>query len=174
MQGEWCYTEIAMFLESFLASITFSMEAIWPQEWVNERARSTIPPSLAAQGNNDMKGNLRKILNITNSKIVYNYSKVEKILKGSLDLIPSPSVKIQIMAGKVCLRCKGKILLGIVNKLLKTKSLLTTPSNVLPIHLKQTFPPIIWILLKVKVMGLNPGYPLKKFCLNSNTFKTMT
>ena len=36
--------------------------------------------------------------------------KVEKILKGSLDLIPSPSpsIKIQIMGGKVCLRCKGK------------------------------------------------------------------
>ena len=52
--------------------------------------------------------------------------KVEKVLKGSLDLItsPSPSVKIQIMGGKVFLRCKGKLLLGIVNKLLKTKSLL--------------------------------------------------
>ena len=36
--------------------------------------------------------------------------KAENILKGSLDLIssPSPSVKIQIMDGKVCLRCKGK------------------------------------------------------------------
>ena len=58
-------------------------------------------------------------------------TKVEKILKGSLDLIPSPSpsVKIQIMGGKVCLRCKGKTLLGVVNKLLKTKSLLTSPSN---------------------------------------------
>ena len=63
-------------------------------------------------------------------------SKVEKILKGSLDLIPSPSMKIQIMGGKVCLRCKGKTLLGIVNKLLKTKSLLTSPSNVLPYYLK--------------------------------------
>ena len=62
--------------------------------------------------------------------------KVEKILKGSLDSIPSPSVKIQIMGGKVCLRCKGKTLLGIVNKLLKTKSLLTSPSNVLPYYLK--------------------------------------
>ena len=60
--------------------------------------------------------------------------KVEKILKGSLDSIPSPStsVKIQIMGGKVCLRCKGKTLLGVVNKLLKTKSLLTSPINVLP------------------------------------------
>ena len=40
--------------------------------------------------------------------------KVEKILKGSLDCIPSlsPSVKIQMMGGKVCLRCKSKTLLG--------------------------------------------------------------
>ena len=39
-------------------------------------------------------------------------SKVEKILKGSMDSIssPSPSVKIQSMGGKVCLRHKGKTL----------------------------------------------------------------
>ena len=45
------------------------------------------------------------------------YFKVENILKGSLDSIPSssPSVKIQIMGGKICLRCKGKTLLGVVN-----------------------------------------------------------
>ena len=73
------------------------------------------------------------------------FSKVEKILKGSLDLIssPSPSVKIQIMGGKVCLRFKGKILLSVVNKLFVFKSLLKRPNNVLPLHLKQTFPPII-------------------------------
>ena len=56
--------------------------------------------------------------------------KVEKILKGSLDSIPSPlpSVKIQIMGGKV----RGKkLLLGIVNKLLKTKRLF----NDLPYYL---------------------------------------
>ena len=49
--------------------------------------------------------------------------KVEKILKGNLNLVPSPSssVKIQIMGGKVCLTCKGKTLLGVFNKLLKTK-----------------------------------------------------
>jgi hypothetical protein len=48
--------------------------------------------------------------------------KVEKILKGSLvsNPSPSPSVKLQIMGGKVCLRFKGKTLLGVVNKLLKT------------------------------------------------------
>ena len=54
--------------------------------------------------------------------------KVEKIFKGSLASIPSPSVKIQIIGGKVCLRCKGKTLPGLINKLLKTKSLLTSPS----------------------------------------------
>ena len=55
--------------------------------------------------------------------------KKERILEGSLDLIPSlsHSVKIQIMGRKVCLRCKGK---GVVNKLLKTKSLLTSHSIV--------------------------------------------
>ena len=31
-------------------------------------------------------------------------SKVEKILKGSLDLIPSPSVKIQVIGGKIYLK----------------------------------------------------------------------
>ena len=69
--------------------------------------------------------------------------KVEKILKSSLYLIPSPSnsVKIQIVCGKICLRCKGKTP-SVVIKLLKTKSLLTSPSNVLPYYLKQTFPPI--------------------------------
>ena len=37
-------------------------------------------------------------------------AKIEKILKGGLDSIPSPSpsVKIQIMGGKVCLSCKDK------------------------------------------------------------------
>jgi hypothetical protein len=38
------------------------------------------------------------------------FSKVENIPKGSQDSIlsPSPSVKIQIMGGKNCFRCKGK------------------------------------------------------------------
>ena len=42
--------------------------------------------------------------------------KVEKILKGCLDSIPSPSpsLKIQIMGGKVCLKCKGKTSLAFV------------------------------------------------------------
>ena len=44
-------------------------------------------------------------------KCTYIFSvgiKVENILKGSQDLIPSPSVKIQIIDGKVYLSWKGK------------------------------------------------------------------
>ena len=43
--------------------------------------------------------------------------KILEVLKGSLDLIPSPSssVKIQIVGGKICLKCKGKTLLGDVS-----------------------------------------------------------
>ena len=71
-----------------------------------------------------------------------NVSKVKKFSEDSLDSIPSPSpsVKIQIMGGK---GVKEKTLLDVVNKLLNTKSLLTMPSNVLPLHLKQNFPPVI-------------------------------
>ena len=65
------------------------------------------------------------------------------------------------MGGKVCLRCKVKTLLRVVNKLLKTKSddddrvlfqkhiegkFVDNVGNVLPLHLKQTFPPIISII----------------------------
>ena len=54
--------------------------------------------------------------------IIKVFFKAEKILKGNLDSIPSPShsVKIQIMGKKVHLRSKVKTLLG----------------NVLPYHLK--------------------------------------
>ena len=34
------------------------------------------------------------------------------------------------------------------------QSLLTMPSNVLPLHLKQTFPPIIWIFTEGEGNGI--------------------
>ena len=73
---------------------------------------------------------------------MYLLSKVKKTEEDSLDSIPSlsPSVKIQIMGGKVYLSCKGKTLLGDVNKLFVFKSLLTTPSNVLPFTTPGNFP----------------------------------
>ena len=69
------------------------------------------------------------------------------------------------MGRKDCLRCKGKILLGIVNTLLKKKSLLTSPINVLNYSSSKLFWQQFEFLLKVKVMGLNPGYLLKLFLL---------
>ena len=78
---------------------------------------------------------------VVDAKYLVQYTlclcKVEKILKDCLDSVPSlsPTVKIQTMGRKVCLRCKCKTFLGI-NKLLKTKSLLTSPSNALPHYLK--------------------------------------
>ena len=92
--------------------------------------------------------------------------KVEKILIGSLDSIqsPLPSLKIQIMGGKVCLLCKGKTLLGVVNKLLKIEKLLTIPCNVLPIYTSSKLSrPYLKFSLKVKVKGSNAGYLGKLF-----------
>ena len=64
---------------------------------------------------------VRGILQMT-SLVSSDFLKAEKILKGNLILLSSLSisVKIQIIGGKVCLRCKGK----------------TSPSNVLPYYNK--------------------------------------
>ena len=88
---------------------------------------------------------------ILKTRMNYFGDKVEKILKGSLDSIPSPSpsVKIQIMGRNVCSRCNGKTLLGVVNNLLKTKSMLTSPSNVIPCYqvdwIQATFPNLFYL-----------------------------
>ena len=52
-------------------------------------------------------------------------------------------------------------MLGDVNKLLFFKSLLTMPSNVLHLHLKQTLPPIIWIF--TEGVGIESKIPFKIF-----------
>ena len=56
------------------------------------------------------------------------------------------------MGGKVCLRYKGKTLLGVVNKLF-----------VLPLHLKQIFLSIIWIFTKGEGDGIESRLPFKIF-----------
>ena len=52
---------------------------------------------------------------------------------------------------------------------MSTKKFVDISNNVLPLHLKQTFPRIICIFtefsLKMKGIGLNPGYLLKSFLL---------
>ena len=69
---------------------------------------------------------------------------------------------IQVMGGKVYLRCKGKTLLDVVNKHLKIKSLWTMSSNVLPLHPKQYFLPVIWIFTE----GEGDGIPIQTIFLN--------
>jgi hypothetical protein len=54
-------------------------------------------------------------------------------------------------------------LLGDVNKLFVFKGLLTTPSNVLPLHLKHTFPLVISIFTEGKGDGIQSRLPFKIF-----------
>ena len=54
-------------------------------------------------------------------------------------------------------------MLGDANKLFAFKSLLTTPSNLLSFHLKQTFPPIIWIFTEGGGDGIESRLPFKIF-----------
>ena len=55
--------------------------------------------------------------------------------------------------------------MGDVNKLFVFKGLLTMPSNVLPLHLKQTFPPIISIFTEGEggLDGIESRLPFKIF-----------
>ena len=50
-----------------------------------------------------------------------------------------------------------------VNKLFVFKSLLTMPSNVLPLHLKQTFPIVILIFTESEGNGIKTRLPFKIF-----------
>ena len=54
---------------------------------------------------------------------------------------PSPSVKIQIIAGKVYLTTdvKRQNIAALGKQTFENKKLLTTPNNILPLYLKQTF-----------------------------------
>merc|ERR1711997_600706 len=65
--------------------------------------------------------------------------------------------------GESLLDVISQTLLGDVNKLFVFKSLLTTPSNILPLHLKQTFPPIISIFTEGEGAGVESRLPFKIF-----------
>ena len=69
------------------------------------------------------------------------------------------------MGGKICLRCKGETLLRVVNKLS------TKPSNVLPLSLKKTFPPIIWIFTEGEGDGIESGLSSLAFLLYTTKHK---
>ena len=59
-------------------------------------------------------------------------------------------------------------MLGDVNKLFVFKTLLTTSSNVSPLHLKQTFPPIIWVFTEGEGDGMESRLPFKIFSTLNN------
>ena len=56
-------------------------------------------------------------------------------------------------------------MLGDVNKLFVFISLLTMPSDVLPLHLKQIFLPIIWIFTEGEGDGIESRLPFKIFSI---------
>ena len=60
-------------------------------------------------------------------------------------------------------------MLGDVNKLFNFKSLLTMHRNFLPFHLKQTFPPIIWIFTEGEGDGIKFRLPFKIFSALTQT-----
>ena len=92
-------------------------------------------------------------------------NKVEKILKGSMDSIPSPSpsVKIQIMGGKVYLRCKGKTLLGIVKNFLFSKVFWQHPAMFYLHASSKISLPIIWIFTEGEGDGIESMLLFKIF-----------
>ena len=58
----------------------------------------------------------------------------------------------------------------IIAELFVTKSLFTTPINVLPLHLKQTFPPTILIFTKGEVDGIKSSLSFKIFSTLPDSF----
>ena len=91
--------------------------------------------------------------------------KVEKILKGSLDSIPSPtpSVRIQIMSGKVFLRCKGKTLL-ICQQTFYFQKFIDLTQQCFDLLPQVNFPPpIIWIFTEGKGDGIESRLSSKVF-----------
>ena len=69
------------------------------------------------------------------------------------------------MGGKVCLRCKSKTLLVVVNKLLKTKSLLTSLSKVLPYQLTSSDQWVRYFLIHPLFWNIDViyGWPLRRY-----------
>ena len=114
-------SEVSGLAQVFVHILDFPESNLWI--WIGDASANLSNLSLALQYNNKNKnvGPQNKVIYYGVLTTVLVHGKVEKISKDSLDLIPSPSVKIQMIGGKVSLRCKGKTLLGIVNKLLKTK-----------------------------------------------------
>ena len=73
------------------------------------------------------------------------------------------AVKIQIKVGQSLLEVIRQDTAGWCQQAFENKSLLTSPSIVLPLHHKQTFPPIIWIFTEVEGDGIKSRLSFKIF-----------
>ena len=66
---------------------------------------------------------------------------------------------------KLCRKLKSSYFWGQTGQKSAARCLLTSSSNVLPLHLKQTFPPIIWIFTEGEGEGdgIESRQPFKNF-----------
>ena len=103
-------SEVSGLAQVFVHILDFPESNLWI--WIGDASANLSNLSLALQYNNKNKNvePQNKVIYYEVLTTVLVHSKVEKILKGSLDLIPSPSVKILMVGGKGSLRCKGKTL----------------------------------------------------------------
>ena len=131
-RGEWKKRD-----KKLRSQILQHPRAVWKESWDNFRI-------------------LRK--KVTKTVWEERISKVEKILKGSPDSISSPSLKIQNMGGKVYLRCKGKKMLGVVNKIFVFLTQVIVPANNLNFHWRW------WVQIQAIFVNLfyfiKPGKPI--------------
>ena len=143
-------------LESSLLYIFWMNAKLAFYNWHNRISYSWIPTHLFHNivVGNDVN-NISWLLALPSHSYVLTWfrlvGKVENILKGSLDSIPSPSpsVKIQIMGRKFWVRCKGKSLQNITQQWFALKS----------------FPPIIWIFTEDEGDGIESRLSSFKYFL---------
>ena len=99
--------------------------------------------------------------------------KVENLLKGSLDSITFTFHENSNYRRKSLLEVERQNIAGCCQHNFENNSLLTMPSNVLPLHLKQTFLPIIWIFtegdeiesrLPIKIFSTLPCWSFSDIC----------
>ena len=106
-----------------LGLIFFGISCFWGYQACLKVKTPPVGTRLQYRYGDDFKGNVEIMALTVCPDALWFYKfmegKVKNIQEDSLDSITSspPSVKIQIMGGKVGLRCKGKTLLVVVNKL---------------------------------------------------------
>ena len=110
-------TNICVWLNVLILETDHEIKNIKGSSHHKRDAHEEMVTNFTTSANFWMKFDIR-LLELGHGWFSFYLIEVVEILKSSLDSIPSPSpsVKIQIIGRKKCLRCKGKTL-GVVNKL---------------------------------------------------------